>query len=140
MTDDTNTEQAAPERIRVAQDEDGFWTCREAISGSQEYIRADQAAPATARMTPVELLALWDRKIGGDPVTDADRATAENILLAASFGSQAFVQHVGCDGGATLAMLRAFLTALIDPMSPDLDYLRMDPAAAAAARAKGGAA
>ena len=32
------------------------------------------------------------------------------------------------------------LTALIDPMSPDLDYLRMDPAAAAAARAAGGAA
>lgn len=31
----------APERIRVAQDADGFWTCREAISGSQEYVRAD---------------------------------------------------------------------------------------------------
>lgn len=36
----------APERIRVAQDEDGFWTCREAISGSQEYIRADLATPS----------------------------------------------------------------------------------------------
>lgn len=31
----------APERIRVAQDADGFWTCREAVSGSQEYVRAD---------------------------------------------------------------------------------------------------
>lgn len=31
----------APARIRVAQDADGFWTCREAVSGSQEYIRAD---------------------------------------------------------------------------------------------------
>lgn len=39
-------EQKAPERIRVAQDEDGFWTCREAISGSQEYIRADLARPS----------------------------------------------------------------------------------------------
>ncbi|WP_418459874.1 hypothetical protein ACNT8L_05805 [Brucella intermedia] len=33
----------APERIRVAQDAEGFWTCREAISGSTEYIRADLA-------------------------------------------------------------------------------------------------
>jgi|GEM_PF-5368604 hypothetical protein len=31
----------APESIRVAQDADGFWTCREAVSGSQEYVRAD---------------------------------------------------------------------------------------------------
>lgn len=30
-----------PDRIRVEQDADGFWTCREAISGSQEYVRAD---------------------------------------------------------------------------------------------------
>lgn len=36
----------APERIRVAQDSDGFWTCRQAISGSQEYVRADLAALA----------------------------------------------------------------------------------------------
>lgn len=36
------TEQKhTPERIRVAQDADGFWTCRKAVSGSQEYIRAD---------------------------------------------------------------------------------------------------
>lgn len=34
----------APEKIRVAQDSDGFWTCREAISGSQEYVRADLVA------------------------------------------------------------------------------------------------
>ena len=34
-------ETKAPERIRVAQDVDGFWTCREAISCSQEYVRAD---------------------------------------------------------------------------------------------------
>lgn len=32
----------APDRIRVAQDSDGFWTCREAVSGSQEYVRADK--------------------------------------------------------------------------------------------------
>lgn len=31
----------APSHIRVSQDSDGFWTCREAVSGSQEYVRAD---------------------------------------------------------------------------------------------------
>ena len=34
----------APEKIRVAQDSDGFWTCREAVSGSQEYVRSDLVA------------------------------------------------------------------------------------------------
>lgn len=92
-----------------------------------------------AKMTPAEMLALHDRKIGGDPVTDDEEAAADRIVLAAAFGSQAFMQHVGCDGGATIAMLRAFLTALADPMHPDLDYLRQDPAAGAAAR-EGGAA
>lgn len=92
-----------------------------------------------AKMTPAEMLALHNRMIGGDPVSDDERKAAERIVLAAAFGCQAFMQHRCCDGGATLAMLRAFLTALVDPMHPDLDYLRQDPAAAAAAR-EGGAA
>ena len=52
----TPTHDEAPERIRVAQDADGFWTCREAISGSQEYVRADLAsapAPATGGVEAV---------------------------------------------------------------------------------------
>lgn len=36
-----DTASKVPARIRVAQDADGFWTCREAISGSPEYVRAD---------------------------------------------------------------------------------------------------
>ena len=39
-----------PARIRVAQDADGFWTCREAISGSPEFIRADIAERMAAAM------------------------------------------------------------------------------------------
>ncbi len=38
-------ESKMPARIRVAQDADGFWTCREAVSGSPEYIRADLVEP-----------------------------------------------------------------------------------------------
>lgn len=43
------------------------------------------------------------------------------------------------EGGLWLAiaMLRAFLAALVDPMDPGLDYLRQDPAAAVAAREGG---
>lgn len=45
-----------PARIRVAQDADGFWTCREAISGSPEFIRADIAermAEALSRLIQI---------------------------------------------------------------------------------------
>lgn len=39
-----------PMRIRVAQDGEGFWTCREAISGSPEYVRADALAALRAEL------------------------------------------------------------------------------------------
>ena len=92
-----------------------------------------------AKMTPAEMLALHDRSICGEPVTEEERAAVCNIVIAAAFGSEAFMQHVGCDGGATSAMLRAFLMALVDPMDQRLDCLRQDPAAAVAARKGGGA-
>src|SRR5690554_4795012 len=47
----------APERIRVAQDADGFWTCREAVSGSQEYVRADLYADLEAELVALEAAA-----------------------------------------------------------------------------------
>lgn len=49
---DTND---APDRIRVAQDADGFWTCREAVSGSQEYVRVDlyNAVLAQSSASPI---------------------------------------------------------------------------------------
>lgn len=51
----------APERIRVAQDADGFWTCREAVSGSQEYVRADLYAALEAQLAGARVKALeWE--------------------------------------------------------------------------------
>ena len=107
---------------------------------NDKHAPTDQAAPETAHMTPVGLLALHDRFMSGGSITEDEKRLADSIALAAAFGAEAFVRHAGCEGGATNALTYAFLTALIDPMSPDLDYLRMDPAAAIAARAKGGAA
>lgn len=92
-----------------------------------------------AKMTPGEMLGLHDRFMDGAQLSEAEKIAADLIALAASFGAAAFARHPGCEGGATHAMLRAFLTALVDPMHPGLDYLRQDPAAAAAAR-EGGAA
>lgn len=42
-SDDLSTRLAKlpPDHIFVEQDSDGFWTCREAVSGSPKYIRAD---------------------------------------------------------------------------------------------------
>lgn len=49
----------APERIRVAQDADGFWTCREAVSGSQEYVRADLYAALEAENERMRKMLEW---------------------------------------------------------------------------------
>jgi hypothetical protein len=54
---------------------------------------------------------------------DVDTKEADHLFLAASFGAQAFAVCPIPEARPS-AMLRAFLTALIDPMHPDLDYLR----------------
>lgn len=45
-----HAQDVAPDRIRVTQDAEGFWTCREAVSGSQEYVRADIADDLVAAL------------------------------------------------------------------------------------------
>ena len=88
-----------------------------------------------AALTPAEILAVHRKFISGETITDAEMVVENSILLAASFGAEAFVRYPGCEGGATNAMLSAFLTALVDPLDPDLDYLRTDPASGTVARA-----
>lgn len=43
-----------PDRIRVEQDDEGFWTCREALIGSQEYVRADLMTEMLAALQSTE--------------------------------------------------------------------------------------
>lgn len=62
-----------------------------------------------------------------------DRAMGRRALDAAIFAAAA-CNAAPCDDSAPHALLRAFLTALIDPLHPDLDYLRAVPAAGAKAR------
>lgn len=94
----------APERIRVAQDADGFWTCREAISGSQEYVRADiyEAAlsvqPEAAVVgEPVDR----DMIIVGDTAypVDSEVCRAFNAFLIESFGERELLDAlISADG------------------------------------------
>lgn len=56
------------------------------------------------------------------------------VARAAVFGAAAY-EAAPCDDSGTYAMVRSILTALIDPLHPDLDYLRADPKAAIEARA-----
>lgn len=103
-----------------------------------------RATPADdLRAAAVVALASVDAFMSGMPITDAQKAQSDTLARAASFASEAYRQGYDHDQ-ATHAMLRAFLTALVDPLHTDLDYLRADPAAGTTARAalsqNGGAA
>lgn len=66
------------------------------------------------------LLAVHDDFLAG---RDVDRALADKLHRATIFGAAAYDACPMADA-ATAVMVRAFLIALIDPMNPQLDYLR----------------
>lgn len=82
-----------------------------------------------AALTQAAQMALntCDRFMSGQPITAAERAIFYRVCLAAVYASEAYERGMQRDG-ATWAMQRSFLQALIDPLHPDLDYLRADPA------------
>lgn len=88
----------------------------------------------TAHQNPRRMLAAYDRFIGGLDMTDEETAIAIAVARAACFGEAAYEAGHDRDQG-THAMARAFLCAMIDPVHPDLDYLRADPASGEAMRA-----
>lgn len=72
------------------------------------------------RAAATMMLELHDGFLAG---RDVDMADAKTIGLASAFAAQAYAVCPHRDA-APSAMTRAFLLALIDPMHPDLDYLR----------------
>lgn len=90
-------------------------------------------------LTPREMLDAYDACMSGSAATDEQYAIAATLVTAACFSAQAFAMRDDFDMGAS-AMVRAFLLALIDPLHPDLDYLRSNPASGAVARAARGEA
>ncbi len=88
--------------------------------------------------TARHMLETWDYWFSGAPGGDDKKAEVDRLARAACFAAEGYCDAMGGIGadGAPGVLMRTFLLALIDPMSPDLDHLRVDPAAADAARAK----
>ena len=81
------------------------------------------------------MLAAYDKFMSGKKVTADEKAIADHASKVAAFASQAY--EWGFDPGhAAHAMTRAFLCAMIDPMHPDLDYLRIVPSSGADMRGR----
>lgn len=93
------------------------------------------ARRSTAIMTPQQLL----DAVENFGITPDSASPANSVLLAGAFAAQAFEKmaaHAITRDSAPMELARTFLLALIDPLHPDLDYLRADPASGAVERAK----
>ena len=95
-----------------------------ASDGPENGLSVDTVKRADAwTETASDMLSAWDSYLGGQ--ARDQRENAHRLLLAASFARAQFEDLAALDpDAATGGMLRAFLLALIDPASPDLDHLR----------------
>lgn len=78
------------------------------------------------------LLESYDAFMAGREMDPKDTERFKAVCAAISFGAAAYNAGFGDQAGH--AMGRAFLMAIIDPTSPDLDYLRADPKSGEVAR------
>lgn len=81
-----------------------------------------------------DMLNALDAFMGGEDLTEEQRELEKAATAAGTYAAAAYDAHTPKAGGEYHALTRAFLLALIDPTHADLDYLRADPAAGAAAR------
>lgn len=81
-----------------------------------------------------EMLKAVDTFMSGAKLSDEQRELEREVMMAGCYAAAAYDEHSPKSGGELHAMVRTFLVALIDPLHPDLDYLRADPAAGAVAR------
>jgi hypothetical protein len=103
----------------------GAWAASADIATAIRAIPLAPASTTTPQPPPhVEaaqvLHSINEAFMGGQPV---DMDAARRINIAASFGAQAYAVCPMPEARSS-AMLRAFLLAMIDPMDPELDYLR----------------
>ncbi|GHE50896.1 hypothetical protein GCM10019059_07530 [Camelimonas fluminis] len=95
-------------------------------------VNAPMSLWAAAAMS---MLATYDAFMDGALQSPADRASFEHLLLAASFGAQAFddAPPIARGGAEVSLLLKAFCQALIDPSDKRLDHLRANYAPPSAA-------
>jgi hypothetical protein len=70
-----------------------------------------------------EALSAYDALMSGGEITPEQEALARRVSIAAAFGATAYERGIDEYQGAH-ALIRSVLIALIDPSSPELDYLR----------------
>lgn len=85
--------------------------------------RATDAKPSVQQAAQT-MLDVWNRGIRSE---DRDKGPAFRLLAAACSGAAAYDQAMD-QGAAPSAMVRAFLTAAINPNDPELDRLRTNAA------------
>ena len=116
---------------------DDLQTAQKWAAEARELLYGALSSPAPRELTIQEaaraMLSTYGLSISGQPITDEQRAAGRHIALAASFAADAYNKGY-CEGQDVHALCKAFLTALADPLSPHLDYLRIDPAAGQEAR------
>lgn len=89
-----DTASKMPARIRVAQDADGFWTCREAISGSPEYVRAASAdALAEALSRSIVAIDDWLHQYAPDECVPR-RVTETRDRIMSGGGTLAYIAEI----------------------------------------------
>lgn len=74
--------------------------------------------------------------MGGKDITAEQEAIHDAITKAGCYAIAAYEAHSPKSGGECSTLIWAFLTALVDPLSKELDALRANPAAGEAARAE----
>jgi hypothetical protein len=85
-------------------------------------------------MQTKEILESVDAFMSGEALNLQQVEMSNSAFTAAAFAAAAYEAHTPKSGGECHALLRAFLLALIDPLHPDLDYLRERPDCADTAR------
>ena len=81
-----------------------------------------------------KMLDAIDAFMAGEKLTDRQREIQDTVAKAGCYAAAAYDAYAPKGGGEYHAMTRSFLLAIIDPLSPELDYLRSDPSAGAHAR------
>lgn len=89
----------------------------------------------THSIDALKALDAYDKFMRGSDLTDDENTLVTRITKAAIYASAAYAEGM-CEGSSTHAMLRSFLCAMIDPLHPDLDYLRTVPASGADMRGR----
>ena len=86
------------------------------------------------KASAMAMLDAVDTFMSGATLSNEQMELQKSVTRAGAFAAAAYDAHSPMSGGEYHAMTRAFLLGLIDPLHPELDYLRSDPKSGEVAR------